>query len=119
MESDERIAFVNSYTKILTGAWSSEEFSLRLENDPVSVLADNGLTVEEGARVDIIRVRDSEPDLRTQTQLWEIGRQSGRYVLYVPNLPQLDVRDLADEELDGLAGGAGGSYCCNPCCCQS
>lgn len=119
MEPDERAAFVNGYSKILTGAWSSEEFSLRLATDPVAVLAENGLAVEAGARVDIIRLRDGEPDLGTQTQLWEIGRKSGHYVLYVPELPQLEVRDLADEELSGLAGGAGGSYCCNPCCCQS
>lgn len=117
MEPDERAVFVNGYTKVLTGAWSSEEFSLRLEADPVSVLAQNGLAVEAGSRVDIVRIRDGEPGLQTQMQLSEIGRQSGHYALYVPEFPQLDVRDLADEELGGLAGG--GSYCCNSCCCQS
>lgn len=120
METDERAAFVNGYTKILTAAWSSEEFSLRLETDPVSVLVENGLAVEADAHVEIVRSRDGDPDLRAQLHLWEVGRQWGHYVLYVPDLPQLEVRDLGDEELDGLAGGGGGgSYCCSPCCCQA
>lgn len=119
MEHDETTAFVNGYTRILTAAWSSEEFSRRLDTDPAAVLAENGLEVPSGARVDVIRARDGGPDLSAQIQLWGTGRRSGHYVLYVPALPQLDDLDLMDEELGSLAGGDGGSYCCNPCCCQS
>jgi hypothetical protein len=114
----EKAAFIFGYTRILTQAWSSEEFSRRLETDPQVVLAENGLPITPGARVEIIRSRDADPDLDTQVHLWDRGSVTGRYVLYVPHLPQVDTRELDDDELGDLAGGVSG-YCCTPCCCQS
>ncbi|MET9588143.1 hypothetical protein ABZY10_34705 [Streptomyces sp. NPDC006539] len=110
--------FIVGYTRILTRAWSSEDFCKRLESDPQSVLSENGLETPENAFIEVVRSRDAEPDLNLQISMWRHGDATGKYILYVPYLPQMDMPDLNDEDLGDLAGGAAGC-CCSPCCCQS
>jgi len=120
MDARSKAVFVASYTRVLNQAWSSEEFVQRLESDPQSVLAENGLATVVGSTVAIERGRAADPDLDAQISLWEHGHVTGRYVLYVPNTPQICATELIESDLDSIAGGAGDSCCCcNPCCCQS
>jgi len=116
MDPRAKAAFISGYTKILTQAWSSDEFAARLVGDPVTVLAENGLEVPAGARVEIVRSRDAEPDLEAQIALWADGAATGRYVLYVPDTPVIETRELSENDLDAVAGGGDTCCCCCPCC---
>ncbi|MYW05538.1 hypothetical protein [Streptomyces sp. SID3343] len=124
MEPRERAAFVRSYTKVLTAAWSNDEYAARLETDPRAALAENGLELPAGATVRIVRNLGGEPDLEAQVELWEAGTESGDFELRVPNSPQIELRELSEADLESVAGGTqevrdDTTYCCccSPCCC--
>ena len=119
MDPRSKTAFIASYTKVLNQAWSSNEFMRRLEAEPQSVLAENGLATVVDGTVVIRRTREGEPDLDAQISLWDLGHATGQYVLYVPNTPQISTLELSEADLDDVAGGTGDACCCcNPCCCQ-
>jgi glutaminase len=88
MDRVTRKAFVNGYARLLKQAWTSGEFSRRLETDLGVVLAELGLPTVAGAHVTIVRTLDADPDLEAQAALWERGHSTGQYVLYVPYTPQ-------------------------------
>lgn len=119
MESFDKSLFIRAYTKILTQSWSSEEFSRQLYSDPRGVLADIGLDTAPGSVVEITRSYGDYSDLEMQLSAWAEGLDTGHFVLYVPDLPRLDTRNIDDEDLGDIAGGAVPSFCCSPCCCQS
>jgi hypothetical protein len=122
LNPQERAEFVNTYTRVLITAWSSEDFSNRLGQDPKAALAEAGLAVPEGAQVDIVRsVTEGSPEasLDSQVQLWETGIATGRYVLYVPETPQIDMAELSEGDLDAVAAGLVIACCCTPCCCST
>jgi hypothetical protein len=117
METRERAAFVSSYTKILTRAWSDPEFAERLEASPSSAVADAGLSVPSGGKVVIVRSLGGEPDLDAQVKLWEQGKRSGEYRLHVPNAPQVETKELSEADLAAVSGGdVTACCCCCPCC---
>ncbi|MER6084747.1 hypothetical protein [Streptomyces sp. NPDC001833] len=114
----DKSQFVSAYARILTQAWSSDAFSRRLDADPRTVLAENGLETSPQAVVEIARPKDGNgPNLDAQISLWADGLRTGRFRLFVPYLPQMNITDLNDEDLGDLAGGTG-NLCCSPCCCQ-
>jgi hypothetical protein len=119
LNAQERAEFVNAYTRVLITAWSSEDFSNRLAQDPKAALNEAGLSIPASATVEIVRsVTDSSPEasLDSQVQLWETGIASGRYVLYVPETPQIDMAELSEGDLDAVAAGLTIACCCTPCC---
>ena len=117
MDATARAQFVRSYTKLLTGAWSDEAFASRLQANPGDVLAESGFDLPAGADVEIVRSTGGAGDLDEQVKLWEAGNTSGHYVLYVPEVPQIETAELDESELDAVAGGDD-TYCCccSPCC---
>ncbi|WP_406277926.1 hypothetical protein [Embleya sp. NBC_00896] len=124
MDPRDRAAFVRSYTKVLTAAWSDDEYAARLESDPRAALAEHGLELPAGAHVRIVRNVGGEPDLEAQVALWESGTVTGEYDLRVPNSPQIEMRELSEADLESVAGGVDAprddtTYCCccSPCCC--
>lgn len=92
--------FISCYARVLTRAWCDEGFLASLESDPAKVLAGAGLLLPRDARVSVIRLARSGPDISLQLSLWEDGAHSGRYVLHVPM-----VGGLTDRQLDDLVGG--------------
>jgi hypothetical protein len=109
MDAVSKPAFVAGYTRILAQTWSSAEYSERLESDPRVVLAESGLATPADAQIEIIRSGDADPHLDVQIALWNAGSVTGRYVLHVPYLAQIDLTQISDEELGDLAGGVAGS----------
>jgi hypothetical protein len=120
LKAPEFSEFIQAYTRLLTQVWSSEEFSRRLAEGPRSVLSECGLRVPAEAELEIVREdsADAEADLALQVELWSRGFSTGSFVLYVPHLPQMDVREFSDADLGDLAGGVN-TCCCSPCCCQA
>lgn len=120
LNAQERAEFVNAYTRLLITAWSSEDFSNRLSQDPKAALAEAGLVIPANADLEIVRsVTENSPEasLDSQVQLWETGIESGRYVVYVPETPQIDMAELSEGDLDAVAAGLTVACCCTPCCC--
>jgi hypothetical protein len=115
MDSAARSEFVASYTKLLTNAWSDEDFATRLKSDPKSVLGEVGLEVPDTATV-AIRSEGGEGTLDDQVAIWEEGETTGTYVLYVPDVPKVETTELSEAELAGVAGGTDYCCCCSPCC---
>ncbi|WP_369221623.1 hypothetical protein AB5J52_07365 [Streptomyces sp. R39] len=60
----------------------------------------------------------ADADLGLQIDLWRQGYSTGRFVLHVPRLPRMDLRELSDADLGDLAGGSS-TCCCGPCCCRA
>ena len=116
METTERSDFVRSYTKVLTNAWSDEEFLRRLQADPKSTLSEFGLDPGADANVDIVTQVEGEGGLDDQVQLWDQGKTTGNYKLYVPAVPQIEGKQLSEDELESVAGGEDYCCCCTPCC---
>jgi len=119
LNAQERAEFVNAYTRVLITAWSSEEFSNRLGQDPKAALSEAGLGIPADANVDIVRTVTegaAEASLDSQVELWETGLESGRYVLYVPETPQIDMAELSEGDLDAVAAGLTIASSCTPCC---
>ena len=50
-----------------------------------------------------------------QIDLYEEGRESGRYTFYIQESNQLQTQEISEKELEGVAAGA----CCSSlaCCC--
>lgn len=116
--------FVNAYTKVLVTSWSSEEYHDRLKEDPRAALAEMGLTVPEGASLEVITTvpEDAAEDggnghLDRQLAQWEEGASTGNYRIYVPDTPRIDTAELNMSELEGVAGGDGAGDCGIGCCC--
>jgi hypothetical protein len=120
MNAHERTEFVNAYTRALITAWSSEDFSQRLAQDPKAALTEVGLNIPASAEVELIRTISAdagEGDIDTQVALWESALSTGHYELYIPETPQIDMAELSEGDLDAVAAGADISCCtCTPCC---
>ena len=114
MNAKDRAVFVSSYTKVLTTAWSDEAYMAALLSDPIEALARQGLMIPKGSSVQIITEATGEPSLETQVSLWEIGRVTGEFKLFVPPVPEAADFELDDDLLDEIDGGAA---CCSCCCC--
>jgi hypothetical protein len=119
LNPQERAEFVNSYTRLLITAWSSEEFAARLAADPRAAIAEVGLSVPDGAEVVVERELPpaAEGSLDGQVSLWEDGQITGRFELHVPQTPQIDTSELTEADLDTIAAGLEVSCCSCPCCC--
>jgi hypothetical protein len=117
MDTRERAAFVSSYTKILTRAWSDPDFAEKLETSPKATVESNGLSVPAGANVVIVRSLGGDPDLEEQVALWEEGARSGEYRLHVPQAPVVETKELSEADLASVSGGdVKACCCCCPCC---
>jgi hypothetical protein len=120
LSPQQRAEFVDAYTRTLISAWSSEDFARRLETDLPGALQETGLQIPEGAVVELVRtVPDGrhEGNLDVQIELWERGLENGRFELHVPETPQVDMAELSEGDLEGVAAGAVSiNCCCCPCC---
>ena len=123
MTAQERTEFVNAYTRALITAWSSEDFSHRLAQDPKATLTEVGLNIPAGAQVELIRTTPAdagaEPDIDTHVALWETALSTGLYELHIPETTQIDMAELSAGDLDtAIMDITIPQYCCCcPCCC--
>jgi hypothetical protein len=118
MDAREREEFTRAWGSILQKAWGDEDYKARLQENPVPVLRDGGVDVPDDAEVEIqTPPQDAEPNLDEQIRLFEEGRSTGRYLLYVPELGQLQATEISDDQLEGVSAGACCSSILSCCCC--
>jgi hypothetical protein len=123
LNPQERAEFINSYTRALISAWSSEEYSSKLAREPRVALAEAGIELPADATVDIIRaIPDQARPTETggvdiQVELYERGLESGHFEFRIPEVPQVDTAELSESDLEGVAAGVDINCCCCPCCC--
>ncbi len=120
-EGEQLNPFMAAYTKILVAAWTDDDFAARLDSEPAAAIREYGLEVPEGANLVVTRVIPEEhaaPSEEGAIAKWEAGAVTGTYVLSVPEIPQVDLDSLTEEDLLAIAGGWSVSCCsCTPCCC--
>ena len=119
MDPAGRKQFISSYTKVLTTAWTNEQYASRLQSEPKVVLAEAGLEVPESATLQILTESGGDPNIDQAVDLWEEGSTSGTYKLYVPPEPQYETGELDEADLEAVVGGGTSACCCcsSPCCC--
>ena len=121
MDPQERAEFVDAYTRVLITAWSSEEFSGRLESDPAAALRECGIELPADATIELVRTipeGEHEGSLDTQIEAWNAGAATGHYVLHIPDTPQVNTAELSEGDLDSIAAGLTIYACCCPCSCS-
>jgi hypothetical protein len=117
MNGQEKTAFISGYTKLLTTAWTNEEFAATLRQNPKAALAQCGLMVPGNATVEIVTDRPdpASGDLNQEMEYWEEGLASGRIVLHVPHAV-IRTKDLVELALGPTAKDTTVCCCCCPCC---
>ena len=73
-----------AYAKVVARAWSDEAFKDKLKSDPRAALAEHGIEVPAGMKVEILENTPSKLHL---------------------SLPRAPEGELSEEELEGVAGG--------------
>lgn len=118
MDGNQKTAFISSYTKVLTTAWTNSDFAATLKQNPKAALAQCGLVVPATATVDIVTEQPppNSGDLNQEMSSWEKGETTGHYVLHVP-AAELTTRHLVDMALGPTAKDTTVCCCCSPCCC--
>ena len=116
MEAKEREHFTRTWGGVLTQAWNDEAYKSKLFADPTGTLREAGLAIEGTVKLESPPA-DAGPDLERQIELFEEGKTSGTYLLYVPDLSELETVELSDEELAGVSAGACSSSIISCCCC--
>jgi len=119
LDPQQRSEFVDAYTRLLITTWSSEEFAARIDTDMHGALADVGLAVPQSATVERIREvpEGRQPGgLNVQVEAWERGLETNHFYFYIPDTPQIDVAELSEGDLEGVAASHYVCCCCCPCC---
>jgi hypothetical protein len=93
--------FISGYLSLVARAWHNRGFLERLRAYPRTVLTAYGWPIPAGA--DVIVVVTRSVDVVGQVTAWREALVTGRYVLH---LPLGAVRDLTDEQLESIVGGA-------------
>jgi hypothetical protein len=120
MDAQQRTEFVDAYTRLLISTWSSEDFAVRLDLDLRGALQECGLALPAEAIVERVReIPDvqREGGLDVQIEAWERGLETGHFYLHIPETPELDISELTEGELEGIAASGYYCCCCCPCCC--
>lgn len=120
LSPQDRAEFVNSYTRALITAWSSEEYASKLAQNPREALAEAGIELPADSTVDVVRAIPDGPregSVDIQVELYERGLETGHFEIRIPEVPQIDTSELTESELEGVAAGMDIYCCCCPCCC--
>jgi hypothetical protein len=111
LDEGQRKDFIAGYTKLLTAAWSADDFDAFMANlngNPAGVTAEYGLPMPATGSIEIRTQSDGGESLDQAVELWEHG---GSYTMYVIHDDHIESVNLA--EISGA-----GTYCCSccPCC---
>jgi hypothetical protein len=118
LDAGEREGFVRAWGNVLMKTWEDDDFKARFRSDPAAVLNENGVTISEGASVELVEPpAGAGPDLDKQIEAYEAGRDSGTYTFYVQESNQIETQEVSEQELEGVSAGACCSSILSCCCC--
>jgi diadenosine tetraphosphate (Ap4A) HIT family hydrolase len=98
------LSFINSYSALLIGVWTSEAEAAKLAEDPAAYARAKGLPVSPGAVVRVDRT-PHEGLFHKDEVIAAWTATPGVHVLYVPDTPVVDLDELEDADLDAVAAG--------------
>jgi hypothetical protein len=102
MSSDD---FLKKYTDLMLAVWRDENEERKLVADPKQYAIEAGLPVAAGAEVVLDRTQTD--GLFTRDQLADDWTATpNRHILHVPAAPLVDLAELDERELEGVAAGA-------------
>jgi len=107
--------FKDIYIRLLVRAWSDDAYRQVVLTAPHQSLTEVGFDLPADATVRIEENSFSEyeePSLDRAAEVWNEGYTTGVFRLSLPASSPVDLVELKDEELQGLAGG----FCCSCCC---
>jgi hypothetical protein len=115
LDEGQRKDFIAGYTKLLTAAWSADDFNAFIATvnaDPAGVIGGYGLPMPTAGSIEILSQTDGGESLDQAVELWEKGLNGGSYTIYIIHDDDIESVNLA--EISGA-----GTYCCSccPCCC--
>lgn len=93
--------FVSEYLGLVARAWHDRSFRRRLRAYPRTILTASGWPVPAGAAVTVLTTQTL--DIVAQVAAWRAASATGHYVLH---LPLGAVKDLTDDQLQSIVGGA-------------
>lgn len=111
----ENGAFKDAYVRLVTRAWSDDAYRDAVLADPLTHLRESGFEIPDGA---VVRVDtddfSSHPDagLDGAAEWWDKDADRGIYRIALPANAPVELAELDERELNGLAGGV----CCSCCC---
>jgi hypothetical protein len=114
LDEGQRKDFIAGYTKLLTAAWSADDFDAFIATvtaDPAGVIGGYGLPMPAAGSIEIRTQGDGDESLDQAVELWELGLNGGTYTIYIIHDDDIESVNLA--EISGA-----GTYCCSccPCC---
>ncbi len=103
------------YSNLLLSYWSVPDVRQRLDSDPVGTLAFFQLPTIPNAKIQIIHdVKAGDTSFQAQYDLWNEGRETGSYMLYVP--PSYPAGGIQGSSDINLVAAASADCCCCSCC---
>ena len=117
LNSEQRKDFIGGYTKLLTAAWSADDFDAfvaSISADASGTLAGYGLPMPTGAAIEIRTQGDGGESLDQAVELWEKGINGGLYTIYV--IHDDDIESVNLEEISGAGTNVTACCSCCPCC---
>ena len=93
---NERETADKKWSRLVAQAWADDSLKQRLLDRPASVLEEYGIEVPAGLEVKVVENTDRVA------------------YLTLPAKPSVNVSELSDDELAGVAGG----FCCRICACR-
>lgn len=123
MSAVEFHEFNEKYGTLLLRSWTSEDFLNTLLTDTHEAFAEVGLPVPATTEI-VVRRTDaaaaagegaegiSESAMQKMHEAWVKGLAAGRVVISIPEVPKVDLSELADSELEMISGGLTIVLCC-------
>lgn len=116
MDTVAQAQFVHNYSKLLVDVWTNKQDFAQLEKDPASILSKYGITIKPSAHVQLeengkVDASNATTGLAQQVAAWDQGHLTGKYILYIPKVPQIGIEPTTNALADTTY-----CCCCSPCC---
>jgi hypothetical protein len=106
VNATERAEFLRNYVRLLAAVWADDAVAHQLQANPRKALGEYLIAVPDDATIDV-KTTDGDPDADEQARLWDQAETTGTYTLLIPSAPEIETRELTDDELQTISAGRG------------
>jgi hypothetical protein len=96
------LSFINNYSALLIGVWTSEAEAAKLAEDPAEYARQKGLPVGPNA---VVRIDTTPPEglFHKDEMIADWFATPDVHVLHAPATPVVDIDELMDADLDAVS----------------